>query len=270
MATMIGGARIEPNKPAAEPCNKPMFKPRRSADEAPAIRACATGNTGPSAAPINPRINSNDMNPVTAPDSADVIENTATAPTSIGLRTPRASDQDGNRKPLMAQVSPSTEDRMPRWRLVRCSSSEIDGNRKVIASRSKNTQPKVRNRSTSRRFSYPGRCCGDADESGMWSFPRARANELKGRAQLALPQVYRQVQRRPQVRSAGAQARDTQRTKPRFAANVVGSYFFLPVRRAAGLGSSSSSSSSSSESGRFNDCSSSASSLNSWFSRASP
>ena len=91
--------------------------------------------------------------PPTSPDSAEHSENRITATISSGLRCPRRSDQAPTSAPDTAQARASTEESMPRWLLLSCSSCSMKGNRKDSARRSKKTKPKVRNSTQSRTFS---------------------------------------------------------------------------------------------------------------------
>ncbi|MNC51220.1 hypothetical protein D3C75_1005050 [compost metagenome] len=130
-----------------------MFRPRRCGDDASTIIDWDNGRMGPSANPMMPRNSKRLRKPETSPERAEHRENRMTAAISSGLRTPRRSDHAPTSVPEIAQANASTEDNMPRWLLLRWSSSAMNGNRKDRARRSKNTKPNVRNNTQSRVFS---------------------------------------------------------------------------------------------------------------------
>src|SRR5471032_49837 len=156
ICTTTGGPIMAPSNPADDPCNKPMFRPRRAGDELSIINDCDIGKTGPSAIPINARKASRPANPPISPDAAEKKEKPSTAATSSDLRRLWASDHAPARVPDRAHVNESTDDAMPNWACVSFNSADMNGKRNDRARRSKKTKPTVMNNMASSLFSSLG------------------------------------------------------------------------------------------------------------------
>src|SRR5665647_1071683 len=103
---------------------------------------------------MSARKTSNEMKPATMPERKDIMEKSEIITTSM-VFLPILFDANPSSGPDSAHVSPSTDMIRPSSVLFSPRSSEMNGNRNAIASRSKNTKPTAQNSIAKTAFSYP-------------------------------------------------------------------------------------------------------------------